>query len=77
MSLSEVVGPLIPPDEFPRSRSKALVLEPAFKFPDPAEFAADTTAFPVVGGPSVDATVTDDPGPFRSLSADLRLDPVT
>ena len=46
-----------------------------FRFPDPAEFAAETTALPVVVGPSVDATVTEEPAPVRSLSADLRLEP--
>ena len=59
----------------PRSLSNAPVLVAAFITPVPVEFPAETTALPVVVEPSVDATVTDDPVPVRSLSADLRLDP--
>ena len=47
-----------------------------FKDADPAGLEADTTALPVVALPSVGATVTDEVVPVRSLSADLRLDPI-
>ena len=79
VSLSELLGPptpLGPPAELARSRSKAPVPAAALNTPDPAAFPDDTTALPLVAGPSVEATVTEaDPAPARSLSADLRLEP--
>ena len=63
------------PLEFPLSRSSAL-LDPAFKDPELAGLVADTIALPEVVPPSVDATATEELVPVRSLSADLRLEPM-
>lgn len=65
------------PVEPTRSLSEEPVLAVTFKAPETAELPADTTAFPEAVAPSVEATVTDDAVPVRSLSADLRLEPMT